>query len=62
MIHMVDPCLLSQLESHDVASIICQARRTDNARNFIIHIVDPRLLSQLKSHDVASIICQAVPC
>jgi hypothetical protein len=56
-VHAVDPRFMSQMKSHDVASIICQAllclpRHPPHCR--------PSFIESKESHDVASIICQTL--
>jgi len=56
---ILNPRVLSQLASYDVASNICLARLPTTSST---RILDPRVLSQLASRDVASNICPAVDC
>jgi len=63
ILHIIDPSLLSQMASHDVASMICVCWVWPGkciARHVILHIMGPGFLSQMTSHDVASKICVAL--
>jgi hypothetical protein len=53
ILYSLDPRSLSQMASHDVASIVCQALRHPLR-------LKPSVLSHMASHDVASIVCQAL--